>query len=129
MSREQRWSGTFLKGFLLPFIYPGLVCLLIILEPDFGSVLLIGVVALILVFLGGAQIGYLSILSVLGMAGFGFIVMENDVRRRRIMAFLNPDAYAADEAFQLLQAKYAFVSGGEFGLGLGESLQKRFYLP
>jgi cell division protein FtsW len=129
MSREQRWAGSFWKGFMLPFTFPGLVCLLIILEPDFGSVLLIGLVSLVVVFLGGAQIGYISTFSALGIAAFGFAVMEDDVRRRRIMAFLNPDLYARDEAYQLLQAKYAFINGGRFGAGLGESIQKRFYLP
>lgn len=45
------------------------------------------------------------------------------------MAFLNPEEYADKEAFQLLQAKYAFITGGALGVGLGESMQKRFYLP
>ena len=129
MSRIQRWAGTFLRGFLLPLIYPGIVCLLILLEPDFGSVFLIALVSLAVVFLGGAQLAYLSVLTVLGLSGFIFMVMQDDVRRRRVMAFLNPEAYAKNEAFQLLQAKYAFITGGAAGVGLGESLQKRFYLP
>ena len=48
---------------------------------------------------------------------------------RRIIAFLNPEKYATNEAFQLLSAKYAFVVGGGYGVGLGQSLQKHFYLP
>lgn len=129
MSRLQRWADTFLRGFLLPLIYPGVVCLLIIIEPDFGSVLLIAGVSLGIVFLGGAQLGYLSVLTMTGFAGFLFLVMQDDVRRRRVMAFLNPEKYAKREAFQLLQAKYAFITGGAMGVGLGESIQKRFYLP
>lgn len=129
MSRHQRQVDSFTKGFLVPLAVPMLIALLILVEPDFGTAMLIGAVVLALVFLGGAQIGYLSVISVLGLGGIALAVMENDVRRRRIMAFLNPDAYAKDEAFQLLQAKYAFISGGELGRGLGEGLQKRFYLP
>lgn len=129
MSREQRWAGTFTKGFLFPFIFPGLVCLLILVQPDFGSALLIAIVALMMVYLAGGQVGYLLVSFAVGMAGFIFLVMNDDVRRRRVFAFLNPHDYASHEAFQLLQAKYAFVSGGIFGVGLGNSVQKRDYLP
>lgn len=129
MSRYQRQVCSFKKGFLIPIAFPMLLAALILVEPDFGTTMLIAAVVIVLVFLGGAQISYLSVVSVLGIVGIALAVMENDVRRRRIMAFLNPDAYAKDEAFQLIQAKYAFISGGELGVGLGESLQKRFYLP
>ena len=129
MSRHQRQVSSFKKGFLIPIAFPMMLAALILIEPDFGTAMLIAAVVIILVFLGGAQISYLSVVSVLGIGGIALAVMENDVRRRRIMAFLNPDAYAKEEAFQLIQAKYAFISGGELGRGLGESLQKRFYLP
>jgi cell division protein FtsW len=57
------------------------------------------------------------------------MIAHDPERRGRILAFLNPEKYADDEAFQLMQALYAFVVGGARGVGLGQSMQKRNYLP
>ena len=58
-----------------------------------------------------------------------WMISQNPQRMGRIMAFLEPEKHAQDEAFQLLNALYAFVAGGAGGVGLGDSLQKHFYLP
>ncbi len=129
MSRYQRWAGTFCRGVLIPLLYPIIVIIMLMLEPDYGSTFLIAIVSFFIVFLGGARWSYLSILSVIGSLGFILLVMQDNVRRRRIMAFLNPEQYADKEGYQVLQSTYAFITGGARGLGLGESVQKRFYLP
>ncbi|HMP89810.1 MAG TPA: putative lipid II flippase FtsW [Kiritimatiellia bacterium] len=125
----QRTVGTFKNGLLIPGGILAIFAGLIFIEPDFGTTMLIGMVGLSIMFVAGARISYLSIVTVLGLSGFIFAVFKNEVRMRRILAFLNPEKYAQNEAFQLLHAIYAFVLGGFSGAGFGESLQKRFYLP
>jgi len=129
LSRTQRRVTEFKKGFLVPLGGLALTLMLIFIEPDFGTTLLLGVVGMVLMFVAGVRISYLAVVSFLGLSGFFVAIMHNEERMRRIIAFLNPDKYAQDEAFQLLNAIYAFVVGGAWGVGLGQSIQKRFYLP
>ncbi|MFH0909040.1 MAG: putative lipid II flippase FtsW [bacterium] len=129
MSRIQRRADDFKVGLLVPLMLLGLLTGLIFIEPDFGTTLLMGLVGMSIMFIGGTRIGYLVIAAALGGSGFVLAIMQSPERMRRIFAFLDPDKYALDEAFQLLQAIYAFVVGGGRGAGLGASLQKQFYLP
>ena len=107
----------------------GAVLMLIFVEPDFGTTMLLALVAGIMAFVAGIRLRYLLTAGVLGSVGFVLAVLHDEVRMKRIMAFLNPIEHAEREAFQLLNALYAFVAGGVPGAGLGASLQKRFFLP
>jgi len=129
MARVQRRAYDFTLGLFIPLMFLGVILGLVFIEPDFGTTLLISAVGMAVMFVGGTQLGYLLIAGALGLVGFSLAVMQNAERMRRIIAFLNPEAYAKDEAFQLLNAIYAFVLGGGAGVGLGHSLQKQFYLP
>ena len=129
MSRVQRKADDFKKGLLVPLFLMGMIAGLIFIEPDFGTTMLVGSVGMAIMFVGGTRISYLLVAAVLGGSGFILAIMQDAERMRRIIAFLNPDKYAKDEAFQLLNAIYAFVVGGGPGVGLGASLQKQFYLP
>jgi cell division protein FtsW len=129
LSHAQRSILSLKDGMIIPLGFLGLFACLVFIEPDFGTTMLMGVVGFSMMFVAGSRIGYLLIAAVIGLSAFSFAVMENEVRMRRIMAFLNPEKYAENEAFQLLHAIYAFVIGGFSGVGLGDSLQKRFYLP
>lgn len=125
-----RWHvKEFRQGMLIPISALGLVLLLIFAEPDYGTTMLIAVVGMLIMFVAGTRFIYLLVAGLLGASGFVFAIMYNEVRMRRIIAFLNPEKYAQEEAFQLLNAVYAFVVGGGSGVGLGQSIQKRFYLP
>ena len=123
-------ARKFVPGVLMPVGGLGVILLLLLLEPDFGTTMLIGVVGMAIMFAGGARISYLSGVSFLGLSGFIIAVAQNNLRWRRVMAFLFPDnpEYAA-EAYHLTQSKTAFIRGELYGVGLGESLQKQFYLP
>jgi len=127
--RVQRKSDTFVRGLLVPLVILGLFAGLVFLEPDFGTTLLLGTVGMALMFMGGTRLSYLVIAGALGISGFVVAVMEDEVRMRRIIAFLDPEKYAENYAFQLLNAIYAFILGGGSGVGLGQSIQKKFYLP
>ncbi len=129
LCRTQRWVKTFAWGVLVPVIFLGLELLLILLEPDFGTTLLIAAVGFIILFLGGSHIGYLMLFGTVGLSGISFLIMHNPERMDRFLAFLNPEKYAKTDAYQLIQALYAFISGGITGVGFGESLQKHGYLP
>lgn len=129
LSHTQRSILSLRDGMAIPLGILAIFAGLVFAEPDFGTTMLMGMTGFAMMFVAGSRIGYLLIAAVLGLVGFSFAVMQNEVRMRRIMAFLNPEKYAENEAFQLLHAIYAFVIGGFSGVGLGDSLQKRFYLP
>ncbi|MCF7838397.1 MAG: putative lipid II flippase FtsW, partial [Candidatus Marinimicrobia bacterium] len=129
LARHRRRAETLVRGTLIPLVLIGLLAGPVFLAPDFGSTMLLGLVGLLILFLGGSHPGYLSIVATGGLGAFALAIARDEVRWRRTMAFLNPEKYAQQEAYQLIQARYAFVLGGGLGVGLGQSLQKQFYLP
>ena len=129
MSHVQRKASDMVRGLIVPVLLLGSMCILVLMEPDFGTTMLMGVVGMAILFIGGTRPSYLLITGLLGFSGISFLIMQDEERMRRIIAFMNPEKYAQDEAFQLLNAIYAFVVGGGLGVGLGGSLQKQFYLP
>jgi len=129
LANMRRRVMRFWEGIAVPLGALGLVAGLVFLEPDFGTSMVIGGVGFAVVFAAGARIGNLLLAGTLGLTFFSVAVMRNAERMRRIIAFMNPQKYARNEAFQLLNAIYAFVIGGATGVGLGQSLQKRYYLP
>lgn len=129
MVREQRHAHELGRGLVVPLVMLGAFLVLIFMEPDFGTTMLVAVVGMAVIFLGGARIGYLLVAGSLGLVAFTLAILHDPVRMKRITAFLQPEQHARNEAFQLLNAIYAFVVGGATGVGLGGSLQKHFYLP
>jgi cell division protein FtsW len=98
-------------------------------QPDFGAAAILMATAIGLLFLAGARLApFVLLLLGLGGAAWGLMVVEA-YRFRRLEAFLDPFAHAQDSGYQLVQALFAFGRGGLFGVGLGNSVQKMFYLP
>ncbi len=116
------------EGVLIPMAMLGSMLLLILLEPDFGTTLLTGLVGMSIMFAGGARAGHLVVTGTTGACIFALAIMQNPVRMRRILAFLSPEKYP-DVAYHLRQSLNAFILGGGWGVGLGRSLQKHDYLP
>jgi len=129
MTREQRHASSFWQGAVLPFMLLGTIAGLIFLEPDFGTTLLSATVGIAVLFAGGARGLYLLIFAAGGLAVFSLEVMRDPVRLHRILAFLDPDKYSQTYSFQLVSAINAFIAGGMSGVGLGQSMQKQYYLP
>lgn len=129
ISRRRRYMHTFKRGFIVPLLGLGVFAGLLILEPDFGTTMLVSLVGFALLFIGGARLIYLFSSAMLGACVFGLFVFNNANRMGRIIAFLDPEKYAQEEAWQLINAWTAFASGGACGTGLGNSIQKQFYLP
>lgn len=129
LSRNQRRASEFLRGVVYPLMMMGVMILLIFAEPDFGTTILLGAVAFVMLWANGARFSHWLLTGVGSVCAMAVLIMQNPVRMRRIIAFLNPEMYADREAYQLLNALYAFIAGGWRGVGLGEGLQKRYYLP
>lgn len=114
-----------------PFAWLMIPAILLLGEPDLGSAVVIYGAAAGLVLLAGARIGHMLVLVVTAVAALVGLVLVQPYRMQRLDAFLNP--WAADVQFgsgyQLTQALIAFGRGEWFGVGLGEGLQKLFYLP
>ncbi|MBT5380164.1 MAG: cell division protein FtsW [Opitutae bacterium] len=126
---NQRHIDLFFKGFLYPCSMIGLVCGLIILQPDYGTAVLCGVVGFGLIFLSGVRLIYLvpTVMSSLGL--FALMVYNNPVRLSRITSFLNIEENLSTGAYQLWQGILAFGTGGINGVGLGNGRQQFSFLP
>lgn len=113
-----------------PFAALAVVTLLIFLEPDFGTVIIIWVSVFILFFIGNARFPHLISLGAMGLVTLVVYMFMEEYRRERIFAFLSRTTGAASTAnFQVNQSLIALGSGHLFGLGLGNSIQKYSYLP
>lgn len=117
------------KGFVNPMLLLGIACILIILQPDFGTMTVILVTALGMLFLGGAPLWqFLALITFVGAALVG-LVISSPYRMARITGFLDPWADVNGSGYQLAQALIAFGRGEWAGVGFGNGIQKQFYLP
>lgn len=129
LARKQDKVKSFRFGFLPYMLILAILLGLLLAQPDLGSALTLGVVAVAMLLVAGTRLKYLAGIALITMPFLYFMVMNVDYRRRRIMAFLNPWEDPSNTGFQIIQSWIAFGSGGAFGQGLGESKQKLFYLP
>ena len=129
IARKGNLIRTFLQGFLPPMLILGLTVLLIILQPDLGTALALGIVVFIMLFVSGARLAYLLSLVVASLPVLYILIFSVPYRKMRIMSFLNPWLDPKGSGFQIIQSQVALGSGGIFGMGLGHSRQKLFYLP
>jgi cell division protein FtsW len=129
LDRKQSRLGRFLGGYLPPLLVTGAVLGLVALERDLGTPLLIGCVAMGMIFLAGARPAHL-VLTVLGTLPLLYLaVFHVAYRRERFFAFLNPWKDAKGAGYQLVQSLLALGSGGFWGKGSGESTIKMYYMP
>lgn len=119
------WRGV------VPFlIVVGSICLLVLLEPDFGTAMMLLVLALVMIFLGGGNIAHIIlVVALLAPIGVFLLFFGKSYWLDRIMAFFNPWSDPRGRGFHILQSLIALGSGGVWGRGLGESRQKFFFLP
>jgi len=129
LSEKQKLITSFKSG-LLPSL--GLVFTafaLIMLQPDLGTGTVMVGTCVVMIFISGARISHFVYLGLLGVAGFVGLIASAPYRMDRITSFLDPWKDPLGTGFQMIQSLYAIGPGGLFGLGLGESRQKFFYLP
>jgi len=129
ISRKEDKIKMLMAGFMPAVCMLGAVALLILLQPDLGTVIALGSVVLIMLFIGGVRGRYILSLILCSLPALYFLVFSVPYRRARILAFLNPWLDPKGTGFQIIQSQIAIGSGGLFGRGLGHSQQKLFYLP
>lgn len=117
------------SGFLKPMFILTVISGLLLLEPDFGATVVVTVTTLGLMFLAGMRLRHFFLLFSLVLSFLAVIAVSAPYRLARLSTFLNPWARPFDTGYQLTQSLIAFGRGGWFGVGLGKSIQKMFYLP
>ncbi len=126
--REAELRTTFM-GLLKPLGLLACATFLLLLEPDFGAATVLFVTGFALLFLAGARLRYVIAMTAVTGAGFALLAVSSSYRLRRLTTFLDPWADPFNSGFQLTQSLIAIGRGEWFGVGLGESVQKLFYLP
>jgi len=129
IARKTKYTSSFWRGFVPPMSILGVCSLLILMQPDLGTVIALGTAALIMLFLAGSKLSYLLSVILGGLPLLGILILSVPYRRMRILSFLNPWLDPKGSGFQIIQSQVALGSGGIFGVGLGRSRQKLFYLP
>jgi cell division protein FtsW len=129
LTKKEDRITSFSSGLLPVLFVIGVLSGLVLLEPDLGTVVVIGLVTIGLLFLGGAQLKHLLGLGLCAVPVVLVLVLGSSYRRQRLLTFLAPWKDASNAGFQITQSFLAFGSGGPFGVGLGEGKQKLFFLP
>lgn len=127
--RHAKEVSTQLRGFIKPLCVLGIVALLLLKEPDFGAATVITVTCLGMLFLAGVRLWQFAVLLAIVITALATLAITSPYRLERVTTFLNPWANQFDSGYQLTQSLIAFGRGGWFGVGLGDSVQKLFYLP
>ncbi len=129
MSSKQELIKTFSRGVIPPFAVTALFCFLLLLQPDFGSAVVLASILFFMCIAGGTRFIYLFFSLALAVAGAMALAISSPYRLRRLLAFLDPFQDAHNTGYQLVQSLLAIGSGGLGGVGVGASKQKMFYLP
>jgi cell division protein FtsW len=128
-TRKAAFMHNFRKGFLPMAAVMILAGGLLLREPDFGAFVVIVSIAMGILFLGGLNWRVFAGLVVVLMIGFALLIFTSEYRMQRILGFMDPFADPYGKGYQLSHALIAFGRGEWFGLGLGGSVEKLFYLP
>ena len=127
--RQNKTLRERFTGFLKPMIVLALVSLLLLLEPDFGAALVIVATAFAMMFVAGARLRDFFVFAGLAGAGAVALAVTRQYRLERLTGFMDPWADPYNSAYQLTQSLIAIGRGEWFGVGLGDGVQKLFYLP
>ena len=128
MSMNYKKMKTF-KGITPVILAGGLICLLILAEPNLSVTLCVGMVMLLMLLIGGIRFKHFLFLLIPAFALIPILIIIEPYRFNRLVAFINPWANPLSEGFQLIQSLYSLGAGGLFGLGLFNSRQKYLFLP
>ncbi len=129
LTKKAHRIRTFTVGFVPHILIAGIMMGLLLMQPDLGSAIILGLTTMGLLYIAGSRIGWmLGAVLMTAPAAYALIV-GSAWRMRRLLAYFNPDAYALSESYQIVQAGIAIGSGGTVGAGLGQGRQQLGYLP
>ena len=129
MAKKEDRIKTFAIGVLPHLIVTGVCLGLLLLEPDFGTALILATLLYSMLFIGGARVSHLLATGLLALPALVYIMLTAPYRVRRLTTFLDPWSDPQNTGFQVVQSLIGFGSGQFWGRGLGEGRQKLFYLP
>ncbi len=129
LSKRKDTLKYFFKGLVPYLIIIAIHALLLFLQPHMSAMIIIGMVSCIILFCAGAKILHFVLMGIPAVAAGVALIALSGYRKVRVIAFLDPWKYPSKEGYQAIQSLYAIGSGGLFGRGLGNSLQKFLYIP
>ena len=129
ISRKKALVKSFIHGYVPAMLALGGTVGLILLEPDLGTAVTLSVITVMMLFISGTRISYITASVLASLPVLYVLLFRVPYRRKRLMIFLNPWSDKRGTGFQIIQSFIALGSGGIFGVGLGMSRQKLFYLP
>ena len=129
LENNKRQMKNIKEGVLPILILTIIIFGLIMLEPDLGTGVIITVTIIAMLFISGVKINFFVGIGILGLLGIAVLIIIAPYRVNRILSFINPWKDPLGTGFQIIQSLYAIGPGSLFGLGLGNSRQKHFYLP
>jgi len=129
LTRKAMYTKELMRGVIIPLGVTMLLVGLIVIEPDFGTAVIITMILMLMLYLSGSRIRYLAgLIAMLIPVGVGLLFFKS-YRVERLMTFLDPWRDPQNSGFQIIQSLISFGSGGAFGVGVGDGRQKLFYLP
>lgn len=129
LTKKAEHLKEFFRVFLVPLVLTSIIVALILTQPDFGTAVIISATVLFMFFVAGGRVIHLAGLAVASVPLCVFLLVRESYRIQRIMAFRSPWEDPSEKGYQIIQSFISFGSGGTFGVGLGNSMQKLFYLP
>lgn len=129
LAANRRYFNDVLRGYIIPCSIPAVICGLILIEPDFGTAFLCGLVGGLMLYLAGVRLKFLIPTALAATVFFSIAVYNDPVRLRRITSFLDVEGNRGDSSYQLWQGILAFGAGGLEGVGLGAGRQQMAFLP
>lgn len=128
-ARRQDRLSSFLDGFLPPLLMTGMMAGLIIVQPNFGTAVILLITATVLFYIGQARVSHMLGTAAVALPALLFLMLNSTHGRPRIMALFDPSQVSARATYQMDQSFNALGPGGWLGRGLGNSMQKLFFLP
>jgi cell division protein FtsW len=129
IDRKQAQIKVFSIGFAPHMVILAAFAVLIITQPDFGSVVILAIITWIMLYVGGVRIVYLLMTVVMLLPAAYYVLVNAAYRLKRLLSFLDPWQYQNAEGYQVIHSMMAFGTGGLWGTGVGKGYQKLFYLP
>jgi len=127
--RKRKELESFFKGFIPSLVFFGIIAIILLKQPHLGMVILLGIVTISILFVGGIKTQHLMILVLISIPILYFLIQSAPYRANRLAIFLNPWVDPEHKGYHIIQSLIALGSGGLYGVGLGESKLKLFYLP
>lgn len=129
LSKKPDRLDKFFKGLLPYLLIIGVIDALLIIEPHYSGTILVTAVAVIILFCAGAKIWHFALLAIPVVPLAIYLVISEPYRLKRVLTFLDPFSDPMDSGYQIINSLYAIGSGGLFGKGIGQSVQKNLYIP